>query len=89
MLSTSQSQFSPTPANLFNNFDPRRVDGLKSLISTAKASGAVKKFLPSAVTGIWGSLFFGRIYYQTYQLLLLHTYQLMIDESRNKPINYG
>jgi len=30
----------------------KRVDGLKSLISSAKASGAVKKFLPSAVTGI-------------------------------------
>jgi len=30
----------------------RRVDGLKSLINTAKASGAVKKFLPSAVTGL-------------------------------------
>ena len=29
----------------------RRVDGLKSLISSAKASGAVKKLLPSAVTG--------------------------------------
>jgi len=29
----------------------KRVDGLKSLISTAKASGAMKKFLPSAVTG--------------------------------------
>lgn len=36
-----------------DNFVPllRRVDGLKSLISSAKASGAVKKFLPSAVTG--------------------------------------
>merc|ERR1719348_344291 len=30
----------------------KRVDGLKSLISTAKASGAVKKLLPSAVTGM-------------------------------------
>jgi len=30
----------------------KRVDGLKSLINTAKASGAVKKFLPSAVTGM-------------------------------------
>lgn len=30
----------------------RRVDGLRSLISGAKASGAVKKFLPSVVTGI-------------------------------------
>ena len=29
----------------------KRVDGLKSLISSAKASGAVKKLLPSAVTG--------------------------------------
>jgi len=32
----------------------KRVDGLRSLISTAKASGAVKKFLPSAVTGVMG-----------------------------------
>merc|ERR1719420_2874230 len=30
----------------------KRVDGLKSLISSAKASGAVKKLLPSAVTGM-------------------------------------
>ncbi|XP_023349401.1 myotubularin-related protein 6 [Eurytemora carolleeae] len=29
----------------------KRVDGLRSLISSAKASGAVKKFLPSVVTG--------------------------------------
>jgi len=29
----------------------KRVDGLRSMISSAKASGAVKKFLPSAVTG--------------------------------------
>jgi hypothetical protein len=29
----------------------RRVDGLRSLISGAKATGAVKKFLPSVVTG--------------------------------------
>jgi len=29
----------------------KRVDGLKSLISSAKATGAVKKLLPSAVTG--------------------------------------
>ena len=29
----------------------KRVDGLRSLISSAKASGAVKKLLPSAVTG--------------------------------------
>jgi hypothetical protein len=27
------------------------VDGLRSLISGAKATGAVKKFLPSVVTG--------------------------------------
>jgi len=33
----------------------KRVDGLKNLISSAKASGAVKKFLPSAVTGMTGS----------------------------------
>jgi len=30
----------------------KRVDGLRSLISGAKASGAVKKFLPSVVTGV-------------------------------------
>merc|ERR1712096_339781 len=29
----------------------KRVDGLKSLINSAKNSGAVKKFLPSAMTG--------------------------------------
>ena len=29
----------------------KRVDGLRSLISSAKASGAVKKLLPTAVTG--------------------------------------
>jgi len=33
----------------------KRVDGLKNLISSAKASGAVKKLLPSAVTGMTGS----------------------------------
>ena len=38
------------PWNLLYIF-PRRVDGLKSLISSAKATGAVKKLLPSAVTG--------------------------------------
>jgi myotubularin-related protein 6/7/8 len=31
----------------------KRVDGLRSLISSAKASGAVKKLLPSAITGDW------------------------------------
>ena len=29
----------------------KRVDGLRNLISSAKATGAVKKLLPSAVTG--------------------------------------
>ena len=29
----------------------KRVDGLRSLISSAKATGAVKKLLPTAVTG--------------------------------------
>jgi len=33
----------------------KRVDGLKNLISSAKATGAVKKLLPSAVTGMTGS----------------------------------
>jgi len=32
----------------------RRVDGLRSLISNSKASGAVKKFLPSVVTNMAG-----------------------------------
>ena len=30
----------------------KRVDGLRNLISSAKASGAVKKLLPTAVTGL-------------------------------------
>jgi len=30
----------------------KRVDGLRSMISNAKATGAVKKFLPSVVTGV-------------------------------------
>jgi len=33
----------------------KRVDGLRSLISSAKASGAVKRLLPSAVTGLASS----------------------------------
>lgn len=33
----------------------KRVDGLRSLLSSAKASGAVKKLLPASVSGLGGA----------------------------------